>query len=85
MIGKIGGDQCCGDRNNKHLDCNFFETSDAGGYYGFLFCFVFCSEQFVNGKVKDSTAGDYFFTHWPVQSMGPNHHWPTVIENWFLF
>ena len=27
----------------------------------------------------------YFFTHLPVQSMGPNHSRPLVIENWFLF
>ena len=26
-----------------------------------------------NGQVEDSAAGDYFLTHLPVESMGPNH------------
>ena len=36
-------------------------------------------------KSKTPPHETIFFTHLPVQSMGPNHPWPLVIENWFLF
>ena len=50
------------------------------------FCFLFLGSFLYCSTAKLKTPPqDTFFTHLTVQSMGPNHPWPLVIENWFLF
>ena len=39
----------------------------------FVFCVVFLNSCGYSTAKEDSTAGDYFFAHLQVQSMGPNH------------
>ena len=48
------------------------------------FCFwvVFLAVQRPSRKLHRMRL---FSPHFTVQSMGPNHTWPLVIENWFLF
>ena len=53
--------------------------------------FVLFLDSFLNScgcstaKSKTPPQETIFFTHLPVQSLGPNHPWPLMIENWFLF
>ena len=55
-----------------------------------FFCFLFLG-SFLNScdcstaKSKTPPQETIFFTHLPIQSLGLNHPWPLVIENWFLF
>ena len=66
------------------VDCPVFKHLI---FFVFCFCFwvVFWTVVAVQRPSRRLHRRRRFFTHLPVQRMGPNHTWPLVIENWVLF
>ena len=57
---------------------SFILSSWGGGKY--------CEQLLLFDESESKTPPqEIFFTHLTVQSVGPNHLRPLVIENWFLF